>query len=291
MLYLPHNRRKYHYVPPPATWADFDLLHTVNPGKSASLVDGESTLAPYHLQPVGETQMFFADYVGKRLYLWGFDEGSAFDLSHLASEYASRSDAISNAHFAEITSTGEKVLYSKPSYGDLYVRPLSTAFDLSTVGAESTTFGSYMNCRVCLSADGLKFVTKPYSGNTPALYTCSSAFGYSSHTYVSAYNFSNYESAVRNKSGISTGSFSWKDFQMSRDGDTMVASATIGDSEVVVRIDFSTPWTLSSGTVASAYVVPSGITGVQAVMVDPFGAKMFLFSTGDNKLHEFTLSP
>ena len=268
----------------------FDLSKTSDPEKSASLADGNSALVPYHLQAVNDAMVFFVDKSSRRMYLWGFDDGHEYDVGHVSQSYMSRSDVLSHCLFGEIASNGGVAVYSADTYGYIWHRPLQTEFDLTSLGSESTSIGSYVNSRICLPKGGGRLVRKVYNSSDFYVYDCASAFDYSSLSQSSLYNFSNYGADVKSKADLSSGSLTWKDFQVSGDGKVIVASVTVGSVEVVARIDFEIAWELGSGSVSSAFVVPSGVSGVQAVMIDPQGSKMFLFSTGDGKLHEYSLS-
>lgn len=269
----------------------FDLSMVSDTGKSASLSDGNSELTPYHLQAVNDAMVFFADRGGRRMYLWGFDDGHEYEIDHISQSYLSRSDVMSNCDFGEIAGNGRAVVYSAESYGYVWYRNAGTALDLSSLGAESTAIGgTYYNARIFLSRDGYKLVTKAFNGYMFYLRECATAFDYSSLSNIASYNFSIYNADIKSMAGISSGSPSWNDFQMSHDGKSIVASLKIGDAEVLARIDFDVAWSLNGGTVSSVYVVPSGVSGVQAVMINPQATKMFLFCTGDGKVHEYTLS-
>ena len=252
-------------------WDGIDLANTTDTGNSAAL-SGISGI--HHLQTLQDGRLFFIDATDHKMRIWGFDSGHPFEVSHFKSSADSVSDAVSNAQMGALTGNGLAVAYSQLSYGRFWTRPLSTAFDLSTLGTQTERQLAANNLRIHIARNGLHLAIKDKVGVDLSVYSLSTANDFSTLSQFSTKNMSNIVNGT------------WRDFVFSEDGLTMLA--VVGGS--VCRIDFETAWDVTTGSQHSSFT-PTGLTGdIDAVAVSNDATKMILFSTGDGKFHEYNLS-
>ena len=252
-------------------WDGINLANTVDAESSAALT-GVTEL--YHLQALADGRLFTIDAATHKMYIWGFGTGHPFEAAHFKAEPDSVSDAVSNAQMGALAGDGLTVAYSQLAYGYFWTRPLTTAFDLAAMGAQTQKTLGDNNLRIHIARNGLHVAVKGKTNNTIYIYGTSAPHDLSTLTSTSNYNMSNYASGT------------YRDFVFSEDGKVLLA---VVDGSVK-RIDFETPWDMTTGSLQGSFT-PTGLTGnLEGIAVSGDATKMLLFSTGDGKFHEYNLS-
>ena len=292
------KRKSFAIVRGSGAWAGFDLsnLGVGSHAASAQLTDGSAVyqssecLSPYTLQVLPDGRLHFGAQRQGHAYVWGFDDGHPFDVSHFKSSFDSRSGAVSFFGSSLLAPDGLSGVYSYYDSGNLTKFSLSTAYDLSTRGGGSTvTFASGAAIHMAFSADGSKFFYKPRGGvtNSNRLYCRALASPYT----VAG----DEEETYANLDDITGETNTWRAFCFSPDGRHMVATSGNGLGNVH-KFALSTPWDITTMTrVSYATVLETPYHKPNAVAVNASGTKMLLFDRNDYdsarwKFYEYNLT-
>lgn len=184
--------------------------------------------------------------------------------------------------------------------------PVERAFDLSSCpgsydgGLQAAQKNdSYLvsnKSMVHFSRDGMYLAAKGINGNGITVRKANTPYSYDGLNVFSSYNFSNYDSAIRQKVSVQGGSVVWKDFCLSNDGSIMIATLVVNDLLCVARIDFATPWDVRTGSMHSAFVHDAPVSDGNdraryyslGVAVNSTGTKLLVL-TGVGVMFEYDL--
>ena len=282
----------------PAGWADFDLSKLGDPVGSATLQDSTAyyesgaNIMLYGIQTLPDDSIFFAAQAQGHSYIWGFDDGHAFDVSHFNSTFTSRSFPI-GGHIGSVLGDGGTLLYDSVSDNGIYKTALSTAYQLPTEDTR-TKIGNagllgFMPHSMQFSNDGSKFFYK--DAGRPHLYQTelSTPWQLSSkgdHTFTNLQGLSNLPTSLSVMHA----------FLFSPDGkELLFAGRTqtlyeVDWVEYLIKVNLSTAYDLSTASVHSYKAVTKYNNPINGIAVNNAGTKLILFNGASRTFYEYNLS-
>lgn len=209
---------------------------------------------------------------------------SGWNLS--TASYASKSFSVAGATGTPLglcfSNDGTKVCISENDAGRVYSWTLSTAWDISTAGSQTSLdiSGQSTNPRnIRFSADGTKFYVLDTSGTSVYQYSLSTAWSVSSGSYASkSCNVAGFE-------GSPTG------IHFSPDGTKLYVVGTTADK--VGQYNLSTVWDISTALYSGASHecdVSARDGASSALFFSPDGTKMYVSGTGTDSVYQYSLT-
>ena len=255
MVYLPNIRRKHlqAQVLPSGSdvWADFDLSKLGAHAGVAALSDSASgyysgqPLRCYGLQTLPDGSLLISAEGQGHAYVWGFETGHEFEVSHFNSFYSSRTGSFSSLY--SVIANHDGTVFYRQSSGSycVYMQPLGQSYNISTAGSTVTVVNGQANgILVCpqymfFSSDGNKLFYKNQSGNVFYCMTFDSPWPtatVSGGWKVESLSLAQFDSSM----GTST--FTWRGFTFSPDG----KSAVFTTNTNVVKFVLTNPWDITT---------------------------------------------
>lgn len=266
----------------PAGWANFDLSLLGDPVASASLRDStayyysNTNLSGLGIQTLPDDSIFFIAPEQGHAYIWGFDDGHAFEVGHFKSTYTSRSRSVSNYKGGTLGNSGT-LLYDYNSSEGTCKTILDTAYQLSTENSRSHLVVSMgiEPMRMQFSYDGRKLFYRGGNEATTLYYTdLSTPWDLASkgnHSYIDLSSLSNlpFDSMVEALA-----------FLLSPDGKTLLFTCSGTASQVkkqfLIKLSLSTAYDLTTASVHSYKQLTTGSNWWQGVAVNSAATKMLL---------------
>lgn len=283
-------------------WADFDLADLGNAEDMASLRDSTAYYAPgadislYGIQTLPDDSIFFAAQAQGHPYVWGFDDGHAFEVAHFKSTFTSRG-RVTVAYRGGTAGDGGTLLYdTNLDIGTgIYKTILDAAYTLSTENTR-TFIGNAgllgtLPCRMQFSHDGSKLFYKDESGTFLFNVNLSTPWDVSSAGEYASFNLAGLSSLPAAVARVYA-------FQFSPDGKALVFTCESNEAyqvdrkQYILKLSLSTAYDLSSATVHSYKQLSSGGNWWQGVAVNNAGTKLLLFKWNDTTrvFYEYSLS-
>lgn len=279
----------------PAGWADFDLSKLGDPVANASLTDSTATygsnenISLLGMQTLPDDSLLFGAVAQGHPYIWGFDDGHAFEISHFKSAPTSRGVAIENYRGAVLANDG-KTIYDTDTSG-VYRTALGTAYDLSTGGTRTfvsnSGFGE-MPIRLQFSNDGSRLFYRSDATNNRALYFVDLAtpWDVSSKGQYSSFDLG----ALQNLPAAIVQAYAFlfspdgKEFLYTVENNTLYQADR---SQYIIKLSLSTAYDLSTATVHSSKRLSGGSNWWQGIAVNNAGTKMLLFKWNGSTARAF----
>ena len=265
-----------------ASWADFDFTNLGSPVAYKVLRDEQATYQPlqnintYNLQVLPDGSIHFGAQAQGHAYIWGFEDGHPFEVSHFKSTYSSRGPATANNMSSILAPDGQTGACSLSIGTEATRFYLSSPYALVTLTKPgSQDYGRANIQGMCFSSDGAKFF---HMQSASSLLYCESL--------STAYHVDSSAGATSVDLGTVSGLLStvtWQAFFFSPDGKYMVATSK-GSSPTyecrVHKFSLSTPWDISTLAHLSSAVLFSynSSNNPSAVAVNDSGTKMIVFN-------------
>lgn len=287
----------------PDDWAAFDLSQLADePLATASLRDSTAhylsteNVTLYGIQTLPNDRIFFSSAAQGHPYIWGFDEGHPFEVSHFKSAFDSRGRSTAYYKGGTLASDGT-VLYDYNSTGfnptaatGAYKTMLNSAYALSSGNTRAfvaTAIDDTEPCRMQFSHDGLRLFFKDESSALLKCATLLTPWDLSSITGVSSFALG---SSI---SGLPSSVATVYAFQFSPNGKTLVFSyadgpiSSVGTTHYLVKLSLSTAYDLSTASVHSYKGVFLGANCCHGIAVNNAGTKILLFKWNGSVAREF----
>ena len=250
----------------------------------------------YCIKTLPNDRIFFSSAAQGHPYIWGFDEGHPFEVSHFKSAFDSRGRSTAYYKGGTLASDGT-VLYDYNSTGfnptaatGAYKTMLNSAYALSSGNTRAfvaTAIDDTEPYRMQFSHDGLRLFFKDESSALLKCATLLTPWDLSSITGVSSFALG---SSI---SGLPSSVATVYAFQFSPNGKTLVFSyadgpiSSVGTTHYLVKLSLSTAYDLSTASVHSYKGVFLGANCCHGIAVNNAGTKILLFKWNGSVAREF----
>lgn len=269
------------------SWERINLSNLGDSVANASLRDStayyqsNTNLSCLGIQTLPDDSIFFAAPEQGYSYIWGFDEGHAFEVGHFKSTYTSRSRVVSGYKSATLCNDGTLLYDMDNSQNATFKTILDTPYQLATENSR-TFIGNagltgILPYRMQFSSDGRKFL---YRGGNDAktLYyaNLSTPWDLSSKSEHNYFDLGSLSNLPFDSMGEALA------FQFSPDGKTLLftcrdnAAQSGNRKQYLIKLSLSTPYDLSTASVHSYKHLSTGSNWWQGLAVNNDATKMLL---------------